>query len=136
MSNLLSEQYVGKLKGFLSSQKYRSDIQQHSGRYSDSDSQHYLWQEKNQGVSWKDFKTQWGSEHYPHWIKTDYPHLIMPGDFFLCDLELGELWIGKMHDKRKATKIVRISDNMIRDYGNNYNGYALLPVIESSDEEN
>lgn len=94
--------------------------------------QHWLWREENQATSWADFIMKWGSSVTPEnerWIKTDRAHLIMPGELFLCDLVGGELWIGRMLHNR-ADKIAQITDDMNRDYGNAFNGYAILPLKE------
>ena len=98
--------------------------------------QHWLWMEENQATSWDDFITEWGSRDTPpeeRWLKTDRAHLIMPGELFLCDLVGGELWVGRLQRRGetfRAEKIALISDSMQRDYGNSFNGYAVLPKIK------
>lgn len=81
----------------------------------------WLWEEDSVAETWQD---------YCEWNDTlaDRAHLIMPGELFICDLELGELWIGR-NGRTKASKVAQLSDDMIRDYGNNFNGYAVLPQI-------
>lgn len=95
--------------------------------------QHWLWQEENQATSWDDFIMEWGNSNNPHYIKTDRAHLIMPGELFMCDFVGGELWIGRLKHKNSRSKgyevLYQVSDNMVRDYGNNFNGYAILPKI-------
>lgn len=102
--------------------------------YNDHPDQHYLWQARNQATSWHDFCMQWGDGSY---IKTDRAHLIMPGELFLCDLVGSELWVGRLLPSGRAEKIAQISDDMNRDYGNCFNGYALIPwaVLEMHTEE-
>lgn len=105
-----------------------------------SENQHYLWMSENQVTSWDDFTTEWGHSKTPEeerWIPADRPHLIMPGELFLCDLVGGELWIGRLEHHRgrtRATKLHKISDDMNADYGNCFNGYARLPLKEIRQE--
>lgn len=93
-------------------------------RYTDNPLQHYLWREENQATSWADFCTEWGGGTY---IKADRKHLVMPGELFLVDAVLGQLWICFIDSKGKLNKVACVSENMNADYGNCFNGYALLP---------
>jgi len=80
----------------------------------------YLWDGNNQMVSWDYFC---GRNE-----KSDRDHILMPGELFLCDLVCGQLWIGRMK-RRGYVKVALISEDMKKDYGNYYNGYAKLPKL-------
>lgn len=91
------------------------------------EAQHYLWQERNQATSWDDFCQVWGDGHM---ITADREHLIMPYELFLVDGVLGQLWASFITPQRKLVNVVCISKDMQADYGNAFNGYALLPTPE------
>lgn len=95
--------------------------------YNNEPGQHYLWKASSQATDWKDFCTKWGTSEDPYWIKTDRPHLIMPGEPFLVDIVGGELWICYENAAGKPFKVAQVSNDMNRDYGNCFNGYALMP---------
>lgn len=90
-------------------------------------SQHYLWQKRNQATSWGDFCQVWGDGSM---IETDREHLIMPYELFLVDGVLGQLWVSFITPQNKLVNVVCISKDMQADYGNAFNGYALLPTPE------
>lgn len=89
--------------------------------------QHWLWMQENQAHDWKDFCTEWGMRDDPHWITTDRKHLILPGEPFLVDAVGGELWICYENTQGKLFKVAQVSSDMNQDYGNCFNGYALMP---------
>ena len=132
----ITQKEADQIKHFLLNQpRYRflkdGEAAENTNRYAkEGVVQHWLWMKKNQATSWDDFITEWGIRADPNWIKTDRKHLIMPGELFLCDLVGGELWVGRLeHSDRnfRATKLFQISNDMNRDYGNCFNGYAILP---------
>lgn len=90
-------------------------------------SQHYLWQKRNQATSWTDFCQVWGDGSM---INTDREHLVMPYELFLVDGVLGQLWVSYITPQLKLVNVVCISRDMQADYGNAFNGYALLPTPE------
>lgn len=101
-----------------------------TSRYYDDSRQHYLWQEDNQMHSWHDFCMRWGTNAEPYYITSDRPHLIMPGELFLCDAVLGQLWIVRLTNNGKLTKLHCVSRDMLKDFGNSFNGYARVPLEE------
>lgn len=115
----ISHNQIAALKNYLKNQpKWRID--KLGERYSDSDLQHYLWRKSSQGTSWHDY-CEWPDS------KVSRKNLIMPGELFLVDAEAGELWVCWFTSGGKLKKVAQISDDMSRDYHNNFNGYAILP---------
>lgn len=125
----LTEEAIAYIRMFLVDQPHwhypkESEVEKGKGwRVKEGVKQHWLWMAKNQATSWEDFNT-WPQQ------AVDRRHLIMPGELFLCDLVGGELWVGRMGHK-KAEKLYQISDDMNRDYGNCFNGYAVVPLDEA-----
>lgn len=89
--------------------------------------QHYLWRKENQAVSWQDFCQVWGDGSM---IQTDREHLVMPYELFLVDGVAGQLWVSFITPQNKLVNVACVSEDMNKDYGNCFNGYALLPTRE------